>query len=94
MARLVVDVVVVGSLASVLAVQYWDGGVWRYLDNVSGPVVTVGSVLAFNGAAINIGSWATLAPGARAADRVLRLVGSGGDGVANPSFGTVFLQFG
>ncbi len=89
-ARLVVDLQTVGAATGRLAVQYWDGAAWQYLDGVSGPFVQIATI---NGVPPNVGAWVNLTPAARTGDRIVRLVGSGGDGVADPQFGLILLEF-
>jgi len=74
--------------ATALAVQYsLDGGAtWAYLDGASGPSVSVAS------GGVQTGSWVNLAAGAKA-DVTLRLVTTGGNGIAALTLGNTSVQF-
>lgn len=84
--RLVARVPTTGAAGSQLKVQYStdNGSTWA-ADLLSIPIDVVGT------AANAKSAWTALPLGAKA-DVLLRLVGTGGDGVANPSFGVVSLQ--
>ena len=85
-ARLVVNVVDPGAGNAVLAVQ---GSVnlvdWVFLDGSSGPSVSVSS------GGLKYSAWVDI-PEAYRREGALRLVGSGGDGAADPSFGLIALH--
>lgn len=90
--RIVVDINVAGSTGSVTGVQYsTDGGTtWNGLDNGSAgsnSTVTISDV----GTGSKISSWTNLAAGAKA-DVLVRIAGSGGDGVADPNYSSIALQ--
>jgi hypothetical protein len=88
-ARITVVVMVVGSVYSELAVQYSKDQVsWFYLDGSNGPAVGVG---VFTGVVFSF--WANITPDARADLVYLRIVGRNGDGVADPQFGLITVQF-
>lgn len=78
-ARLTLSVSTAGTAASILYVQYSpDGTTWTDLG-ISAPVNTVGDkVSAF-----------VAVPTAAKGDVFLRIMGSGGDGVIDPIFGTI-----
>lgn len=69
-----------------LAAQYFDTTTssWLYLDGVSGPsdLYSIGT---------NVSAWVTLTALARA-DVLLRIVGSGGDGITADQYGSIYLQ--
>lgn len=69
-----------------MAVQYFDTGssTWVYLDGATGP-----SVNWTNGMAVS--SWVSLTALAKA-DVAIQIVGSGGNGVAVVSFGSLYVQ--
>lgn len=88
-ARLVVRMAAVaGAAGSELRVQYStdDSTYTNYLDGSTGP----STVITTNNTTF-AGAWVTIVAAARA-DVFLRVVGAGGDGVADPVFGTVVLQ--
>lgn len=86
-ARITVAVGTSGVTGSQLRVQYsTDQSAWRYLDGVSGPLVS-----AEGSAVLNVGSWAALEAGAKA-DVFLRVVGIGGNGSSNPTFNNLQVQ--
>lgn len=79
-----------GAAGSELRVQYATDGdtqaAWAYLDNSSGPKVSIAT--ANKGA---VGAWINLVAGAQA-DVWLRLVGINGNGTAGPVPGLVMLE--
>ena len=82
-ARLTVEQSVAGSAAAALKLQHSsDGATWAD----SGPTVAVGV-----GTGLKVGAWAPLVAAAKG-DVQFRLVGSGGDGVADPAFHRVTLE--
>ncbi len=89
-ARVTVAVFTAANSTCECRVQYatdGDGqGAWAYLDGVDGPKANLGAVGG------RVGAWVPLASGAKA-DVWLRLININGDGVADPSFGTVTAQF-
>lgn len=86
-ARLVANVVAVGFAGSKLRPQYsLDAASWASLCDSDGATVTD-----LSPGGILVSAWGTIASVARA-DVFLRLVGLDGDGVADPSFGTIMLQ--
>lgn len=90
-ARFEARVVTAGDAGTILYVQYSaDGGTtWQALDGGTGPSVPIdASVSPTN---LNVGSWVSLAGGAKA-DVLLRVVASGGSSSATPTFGVIALQ--
>ena len=87
-ARLVAKIMSTPGVAgSELRAQYsTDETNWFYLDGAAGPAVAVNVA---NSTAIS--PWVTLAPGAKA-DVFVRVVGIGGDGGTDPSFGNISIQ--
>lgn len=69
-----------------LAAQYFDTGTstWIYLDGATGPSVLYGT-------GANISAWITLTANARN-DVLLRIVGSGGDGITADQYGSIYVQ--
>lgn len=69
-----------------LAAQYFDTGssTWIYLDGGTGPSVIYGT-------GANISGWVTLTANARN-DVLLRIVGSGGDGITADQYGSIYVQ--
>lgn len=85
--RLTVAVMTAGTAASVLRAQYsTDGTNWSYLDGGTGPEI------AENPTGLKVSSFVNLTVGAKA-DVFLRIVGLSGDGVVDPAFGLITLQF-
>lgn len=82
----VVDIGVSIPPTPTLTAQYSTNGgsTWTALDGSSGPGVTYG-------AGTRASAWVTLAAGAQA-DVLLRVVASGGDGVTNVMFGSLYVQ--
>lgn len=90
--RIISDVTVQGVAASVTGIQYsTDGGTtWRGLDNGnsgSNSTVTVSDL----GTGSKVSAWTNLAIGV-SADVLVRIAGSGGDGVADPAFSNISIQ--
>jgi hypothetical protein len=87
-ARLTVVVAIAGRPTARIAAQYSNqaAAAWRYLDNVSGPVVGIST------ADLRVSGWVVLEPAARA-DVLLRLVGTNGNGTVDPAFGLITVQF-
>lgn len=86
--RLQARLAVVGAAAAVLRMEYStnSGSSWANLESSGTSAdlsIAAGSVIA--------GSWGQIAAGAKA-DVWLRIVGQNGDGAADPSFTTIFLQ--
>ena len=81
--RLVARQEVAGSANAQLRVQYalTEAGTWTDLCSVAVGLLT----------GVKAGAWSAL-PAAAKADVFLRLVGISGDGVADPSFGAIYLQ--
>lgn len=84
-ARFTANIMTVGT--GTLALQYStdSGTTWVYMDSVSGPsfvVTALGAVAS---------GWVTLADTAKG-DVLVRIVGSGGNGVLSPRFGLSLLQ--
>ena len=71
-----------------LAVQYStdSGSTWAYLDGSAGP-----SCLCDATTTNAVGSWVTVAAGAKT-DTLLRIVGAGGNGTADPIFTRIQLE--
>lgn len=86
-ARLLVNVgSVAGAAGSEIRIQYSsDQTSWSYLDGASGPGAAI------NAAGLRTSPWVNLAAGATG-NVYLRAVGIGGNGAADPRFGTVELQ--
>jgi len=86
--RLIVNVMVAGAAtpAKIRAQYSTDLTNWYHLDDASEPSVDISST------GLKVSSWIALASGARA-DVYLRTVGIDGDGVADPQFGLIALQF-
>ena len=86
-ARLSVSTSNAGAATAELAVQYsTDGGAtWAYLDGSSGPTCSLASV------GLTAGSWVSIASAAKTSV-VLRVVGSGGNAVADPTFRRVQME--
>ena len=85
--RLIVNVVAAGTTGAIIGAQYSIDGInWIYLDDSSQPVVDIGST------GLKVSDWALLAADALG-DVYLRIVGELGDGVADPAFGLIALQF-
>lgn len=86
LARLMANVTVVGAAAAQLAVQQSADQVsWGGLDGATGPSVNI------NATGLVVSAWVRV-DGAALKDRVLRVVGSGGDGAADPAFRWIGLQ--
>jgi len=87
-ARMVVNVLTAGATTPAkLLVQYsTDETTWYYLDGSSGPSVNIDAT------GVKVGSWVNLTSGAKA-DVFLRIVGIDGDGVADPQFNEITVQF-
>lgn len=85
--RLVANVAVAGAAAAVLRLRYHDGSGWVNAQD-SG---TTGDV-SIAAAGLTIGTWVTLATGARQ-DRTFTLYGVGGNGIAAPGLNSVQVQF-
>lgn len=85
-ARLEVMVSALGASTATIALQYsTDQSTWNYLDGGTGPSVAI------NGGGLKVSSWVNVTGGAKA-DVFLRLVGNGGDGAADPSFGNCHVE--
>ncbi len=70
-----------------IAVQYSTNQVnWFYLDGISGPSVNISAT------GLRVSPWVNLASGAKG-DVYLRIIGSGGNSFADPSFGLITVQF-
>ncbi len=75
------------TATATIAVQYsTDLTNWFYLDGTSGPSVNISTV------GLQVSPWVNIASGAKG-DVYLRIVGSGGNGVADPQFGLITVQF-
>lgn len=87
-ARLIVNVATAGAAtpAKIRAQYSTDETTWYYLDNASEPSVNIDTT------GTKVSNWIGLAAGAKA-DVFLRIVGIDGDGVADPQFGLISLQF-
>ncbi|HHT9120342.1 MAG TPA: hypothetical protein ACFYD3_07355 [Candidatus Hypogeohydataceae bacterium YC41] len=86
-ARLVARVFVNGAANAELRVQYsTDETTWAYLDGVGGPKISI------SGMGTIVSAWVNMVTGAKA-DVFIRVVGINGDGIANPSFGNIFVEF-
>jgi hypothetical protein len=91
--RIVWYVSTAGTAGSVIGVQYSDDGgtTWRGLDNgTSGSNSSVTVSTASTGLVVS--AWTNLATGAKG-DIQVRIAGSGGDGVADPAYGTMKVKF-
>jgi len=92
--RIILDVQTAGvNSSSVIGVQYsTDGGTtWNGLDNgTAGSNSTV--TLADNPTGSKVSAWTNLAASAKA-DVLVRIAGSGGDGVADPVYNIIAVQF-
>lgn len=90
--RIIAGVTVQGVAASVTGVQYSDDGgtTWRGLDNGTSGVISTVTISDF-GTGTKVSAWTNLATGAKA-DRLIRVVGSGGDGTADPAFSNICIQ--
>lgn len=85
-ARLIANVTVAGATGAQLALQQSpDLVTWGALDGTTGPSVNI------NATGLLISTWVRV-DGAALLDRVLRVVGSGGDGAADPAFRWLGLQ--
>ena len=95
--RLIVSQVVIAAAGTNWRVQYsTDGGTnWTYLDGTVGTSTTSGgpsvAAAASTANSLQVGSWTTLAAGAKA-DVLVRFVGTQGNGTADPSVARVALQ--
>lgn len=86
-ARVVVKTATAGATNAALAVQYsTDQTNWNYLDGSTGPSVGIGTANS-----VQVGAWVSIALAARG-DVFLRCVGRDGDGAADPTLGSIFLQ--
>lgn len=90
-ARIVLELTVAGTAASKLRLQYSvdNGTTWgnAAADSTSAPIeVALGTAVGWKR-----GVWALLAAGAKA-DVLVRLLGSGGDGVADPAMRAVAIE--
>lgn len=75
------------TATATIAVQYsTDQTNWFYLDGASGPSVNISTV------GLQVSPWVNITPGAKG-DVYLRIVGSGGNGAADPQFGLITVQF-
>ena len=81
----------VGTTACKLGLQFNDGS-WRGLDNDSVNAQSTTTISCDVATKPAVSSWATIHANARG-DYNIRVVGSGGDGVADPQFGGVYVQF-
>jgi hypothetical protein len=96
-ARLIVNIETPGAgptPPAKLRVQYsTDQSLWSYLGVSSGPSVDI------NTTGLKVSGWMDLAPGAKAENVFLRLVGldgnwpAAGSSAADPAFGLVLVQF-
>lgn len=86
-ARLGVSTSNAGASTAELAVQYStdNGSTWAYLDGSSGPSCSLATV------GLTAGAWVNVATAAKTSVQ-LRVVGSGGNGVADPTFRRVQLE--
>lgn len=91
--RIVWYVTTAGTAGSVVGVQYSDDGgtTWSGLDNGNSGSNSSETVSTASTGLI-VSAWANLASGAKG-DVQLRIVGSGGDGVADPAYGTMKVKF-
>lgn len=84
--RLGVNVITAGAAGSVLAIQYsTNQSTWNYLDGGTGPSVPINSTGLVNS------SFVTITPAAKG-NVYLRVVGSGGNGNADPNISTIHLE--
>ena len=81
---------VMGSAGAKLFVQWaaTETGTYAAIDGAAGTELAIDS----GGTARKRSGWVNLAAGARA-DVFVRIAGSGGDGVADPGFGSMYLEF-
>ena len=78
---------VAGYAGASLRVQYsTDETNWYYLDGVSAPNCVITAT------GVEESAWVTLSAGAQA-DVYLRVVGINGDGIVDPQFGSITIQF-
>lgn len=86
-ARLITRVDVAGATGAKLAVQYsTDESSWNYLDDSSGPFAIIDTTGLKISSFVNISTLALT-------DVFLRIVGTGGNGVADPNFSNIISQF-
>ncbi|MCD6418369.1 hypothetical protein J7M00_06260 [bacterium] len=85
--RLTVGVVVAGAATAQIRAQYsTDLSTWSYLDGGTGPSVAI------NTAGLKVSSWVNIVSAAQT-DVYIRIVGINGNGIADPQFGLITLQF-
>ncbi len=85
--RLCVSVGVAGEASAELRVQYsLDNSSFSYVDNVSGPAVSISA------GGLYKSSWVSITAAAKA-DVVLRVIGINGNGATDPSFGAIHIQY-
>ena len=86
--RIIVNVATLGATSAQLRAQYsTDLATWNYLDASNGPASGV-----INTTGLKVSAYSALVAGAKA-DVYLRIVGTDGDGVADPAFGQIEVQF-
>jgi len=91
--RLAINVETAGAAGAVLGAQYsLDAGAnWAGLDN--GTAATISDLTqAINATGAFVTAWATLNTAAAINGILLRIVGSGGDGAADPSFRLIIME--
>ena len=94
-ARVHAEVSVAGAAGATLGVQYsTDAGVtWIFLDGTAdGDLGAITPQVAIGTTGAKISAWMQLTGGARG-DVLIRLVGDGGDGVADPGFFRLAVEF-
>jgi hypothetical protein len=85
--RLVVNVLTVGVAGAILAAQWSTGAAFAFFDTVvSGPQVAINTL------GFKVSAWTNVPSGARADGVAIRIIGQGGNGVADPEFGQVLVE--
>lgn len=85
--RLIINVMVAGFSTAELRVQYSeDQSNWFYLDGIDGPKMSI------NVASIKISPWVDIAQQAKK-EVFLRVVGINGNGIVDPAFRNVLVEF-
>jgi hypothetical protein len=85
--RLVVQVLTIGSANAVLAAQWSTGAAFAFFDaGTSGPSVAI------NATGFAVSPWVSVPSGSRADGVAIRVIGSGGNGIASPAFGQILVE--
>ncbi len=88
--RIMAFVQVAGAAGATLRVEYATDSVpaWEYLDGAAG----TGGAVAVDVVGNPAGAWTSLTANAKGGTKHLRVIGIGGDGAVDPSFGPIIIQ--